>query len=114
MAFVVYRLHTFPSQGNSHQIGYRNETWSLHVDRAFDTEALAKAYVRSRSRAHTTLPNLLFDLTEDPRSRHRRPVDLVEDFCFGQAYWLQRRYFLGMPDLVSMREALVQAGVHLV
>lgn len=104
---LVYRIDTYATKGNSHEIGGRHESWFLHHDRTFDSDEQARAYIRAQSRLNTNLPNLLISLPADKRE------EFVNDFCFGDGYWSERRYFLGYPPVNRIQEAIRASGVKL-
>jgi hypothetical protein len=94
MQVQVFRICTYPNKSNAFGIGDREENWILRRDDVvFTNEEDAKEYVRDKSRALTILPNLLISLP------HAARPAFVDEFCFGDGYWADRRFFLGPPPV---------------
>lgn len=107
MAFVVYRIDTFPAKGNAYELGSRHENWYLRRDRTFANETEARTYVCNMNRKSSDLPLLLVTLKAEEREA------FVQRFCFGDEYWSDRRYFLGLPPHDKIQHALRQAGISI-
>jgi hypothetical protein len=101
MQVQVFRICTYPNKSNAFGIGDREENWILRRDDVvFTNEEDAKEYVRDKSRALTILPNLLISLP------HAARPAFVDEFCFGDGYWADRRFFLGPPPVDKIIDAL--------
>jgi len=102
--FQVYQLRDFGMRGNSHNVD-RAEMWEIQKYKEFEFEEDARECVIVENMKHTELPQKLWKYESCKET-------LIDRFCFtDDAFYCDRRFFLGKPDMEKMETALNSRGI---
>lgn len=105
--YTVYRILVVEKIAKVAYNIVRHEDWVVLKAGQFKTEQEAKKFICSESMKKTDLPKYTVDIID-----HDQKDEFIRKFCFeDDRYLLQRRFFMGYPDIDHIKKLLIASGV---